>query len=328
MDPAKIFSLNGRLLQAVPDQAGRNLLLRRLESFLTSRRRGRLRLPKYFPREVQRISELPKRWIRTFVYWVKPSTSIDQRLPKHLFDHIARNYPGMVWNSPSETLQHMANVVGTLRLRKTDWPGISRDRWPSTPSMSELLAMSRRGYLVRGLDRTNFAIKNCLTRKALSDNIRLASRVVAYNVVGIRSSCLIPEKFLSWFRYRSGFLILTVRYNMPAGLVRSLLAHWQKCPFNLWLKENCRLKNFLRRHSPTDFIGDDVVSVPDDLSSVASYGTEPEHHYGCLGGPVPTRTEPHGEGNPSPHLSVKPLTAEDFEEMGEEFTEFFNRLPN
>lgn len=323
----EVFNLNGRLLRVLPDQVDRNLLLKRLGSYLTSRRRGKLRLPKYFPQEVRRLSELPKRYLRTFVYWVKPNTSIEQRLPKRVFGHISRNFPGMIWNGPSETLNHMANVVGTLRLRKTDWPGISRYRWPSTPSFSEMLVMSRRGFITHGLDRTCYTVRNCMTRKALSDDIRLATKVVAYNIVGIRSSVEIEEKWLPWFRYSSGILFLTVRHNLPAGLVRSLLSIWKRNPFNLWLKENCLLKNFLRRHTPTDVscVRDVVCSGSEESSENGS--PPPSPYYGCLGPRVPV-PEPLGMGSPNSPIAIAPVTAELLEEMGEEFAELFARLPN
>jgi hypothetical protein len=87
----------------------------------------------------------------------------------------------------------------------------------------------------------------------LSDDIRLASRVVANNIVGIRSSIELPEDFLPWFRYRHGFSILSTRFNIPSGLVRFLLAQWKVRPTNLWLVDHCSLKNFLRKHTAVDF---------------------------------------------------------------------------
>jgi hypothetical protein len=308
LDPKQIFSLNGRLLQVLPDQADRNLLSRRISSYLASRRRGKLRLPARFPREVRQLVDLPKRWLSTHVYWVKPNTSIEQRLNKPLFGSIVRDFPGMIWNSPSSALRHMANTVGTHRLCKTDWPGISRQRWPSTPSFSEMMAMSRRGMVTVGLDTTSYSVKNCLTRKVISDNIRIASRIVAHNIVGVRSCVPVPDKFLSWFRYRNGFLILTVRYSIPSGLVRFLLGQWVRCPFNLWLKENCSFRNFLKRHTPTEFGGVKVSSVVDELESTA--------------------TEPQGVGSPDIFTFTATMDAEMLEEMGEEFADFFARLPD
>jgi hypothetical protein len=92
----------------------------------------------------------------------------------------------------------------------------------------------------------------------MSDDIRLATRVVKANIVGIRSSIEVPEEYLQNFGYRRGFLILTNRYCISAGLTRFLLGQWKKCPFNLWLKENCRLKYYLMRHTPSEMFGEVV----------------------------------------------------------------------
>jgi hypothetical protein len=255
----QVLALDGALLRVLPDIADRNLLLRRIRCFLSSRRRGRLRLPGYFPREVRLLSELTKRQLRDRVFAVRPNTSLEQRLPEYLVRRINREFPGMLWNSPRTVLGHMASIVGMLRLRKIDWPGISRQRWPSTPSFSEMLAMSRRGLVTVGLDKLRFTVRNCITRKQVSDDIRLARKIVTKNIIGIRSSVKVPEGFLPYFRYRNGISFLAVRYNLPAGLIRFLIGHWIKCPFNLWLKENCRFKNFLNRHTPSDFVRE-VVS--------------------------------------------------------------------
>jgi hypothetical protein len=307
-DTTKMFHLRGRLLQVLPDSRDRATLSRRLRGFLVSRRRGRLRLPQHFPREVLQICELTKSQLASFSYWVKPNDCIGQRLPKSLFDGIARNYPGMVWNSPSSVLEHMANVVGTARLRKSDWPGISRQRWPSTPTVSELLMMSRRGYVTTGLDRCNFTVPNCMTTRQVRENPRLATKIVANNIVGIRSSIRIPSKFLPWFRYQKGMLFLAVRYNLPIGLVRFLLSQWIKCPFNLWLKENCRFKTFLKRHTPTDYVREVMGSPELELSSEFS--------------------DPQDLGRVTTDFVIAPMTQSMLEEMGEEFAEFFARLPN
>lgn len=248
-------------MQALPRSGDRIVLFNRIRFFLSDRRRrGRLRLPAYFPREVLRLRELTKRQLASTVYWVKPNTSVSQRLSKTLFDHIRRGFPGILWNSPRKVLEHMANAVGTLRLRKTDWPGISRYRWPSTPTFSEMLAMSRRGYSVHGLDRVRIVVKGHITYKQVQDDLRLATKIVSKNIIGIRSSCTVPAKFLRWFRYRNGFLILSVRYRLPSGLVRFLIAQWLRCPYSLWLKEPCPFKIFLNRHTPTDYVREVVVS--------------------------------------------------------------------
>jgi hypothetical protein len=266
LEPGQVFNLDGALLRVLPDIADRTLLLRRIRNFLSSRRRGRLRLPRYFPREVLLLTELTKRQLRDRVYAVRPNTSIDHRLPKSMVDYISRRFPGMIWNSPSTVLGHLASAVGMTRLRKTDWPGISRQRWPSTPSFSEMLAMSRRGLVTVGLDKCNFAVRNCISRQQVANDICLARKIVSYNIVGIRSSVMLPERFLPYFRVRNGISFLAVRYNIPPGLTRFLLSQWVCNPFNLWLKENCRFKIFLKRHTPSDFVRE--VSFRSDMQGM------------------------------------------------------------
>lgn len=246
--PSKeLFELNGRLLRLLPEQSDRLTLSRRVESYLRSRRRGKFRLPVHFPSEVQAFSKLTKSQLRKVMYWVKPNHGIHCRLNKSTMDHASRYVPGMLWSCPENLSEHCVNTVDVARLCATDWPRITRNQWPSTPSISELLEMSRRGISVPPQDKLPITVDNCARWSDLSNDIRFASKLVAKNIIGIRSSVGIKDEFRPWFRYRNGFLILTVRYNLPAGLVRFLLGQWKVAPFNLWLKEKCRLKIFLRR---------------------------------------------------------------------------------
>jgi hypothetical protein len=85
-----------------------------------------------------------------------------------------------------------------------------------------------------------------VSRRELHENHVLATRIVSNNVVGIRSSVEVPKKFLKYFRYRQNFLILTVNYALPIGLVRFLLGQWCVAPYSLWLRRAVLLKKFLR----------------------------------------------------------------------------------
>jgi hypothetical protein len=126
-----------------------------------------------------------------------------------------------------------------------------------------MMEMTRRGIAVTsGFNyRPDYTVEHCLTRRALSNDIRLASRIVAKQVVGIRSSVEIPEDFLPWFRYRDGWCILSIRHKIPSGLVRFLLAQWKKRPINLWLLDHCSLKKFLRKHTAVDFVKIDAAGT-------------------------------------------------------------------
>lgn len=171
-----------------------------------------------------------------------------------------------------------------------------------------MLEMSRRGVRLHPLDNVNITVIDHITDEQLSNDIRLARKIVRRNVVGVRLSVEIPEKFLDYFRRRHGFLILTTRHGLPAGLVRSLLSIWKTNPYSLWLQENCPLKRYLKRHKPADF----VSSV---VSTEVAHVDEPA-------------SEPQDLGRVT-YTAPREAREEDIaEEFGEEFLEFFRRLPN
>jgi len=161
------------------------------------------------------------------------------------FDFANRVLTRCIWRIPSETTEDCARRVDTLRLASRDWPRNPRSLWPSSPSVGELIAMSRRGITPTGLWKPPQLVVNKPRVQDLSKDLGLATRVISNNVIGLRSTVAVPRKFLPWFRYSRGILFLTVRYCIPAGLVRFLLAQWVTNPFNLWLKVNCRLKYYL-----------------------------------------------------------------------------------
>jgi hypothetical protein len=306
----RIFEISSYLSRLVIDDEGRKLLHRRLRSYAYTHRRGRLRLPSYFPAEVRALSNLTKREVREMLYWVKPSTSLIMPLSKWQYEFVTHHYGGPIWNRLSQRDSHMAHVDGLPRLRKTDAPSCGWNLWPSSPSFSEMLEMCRRGVSLLSVHASpGITVKDCITRKDLSNNIRLARKIVAKNIVGIRSSVEIPEAWLPWFRYRQGFSILSVRWTLPSGLVRFLLAQWKIRHTNLWLVEHCSLKIFLRKHTAVEYGITTLDTVePADTESVYSGSS----------------------GLSRPSTYPFPLITEDefAAEFGEEFLEFFRRLPD
>jgi hypothetical protein len=137
-----------------------------------------------------------------------------------------------------------------------------RAMWPSTPDLFEMMELSRRGYEISGLDRRKITVKHCLSPGLVKDDIRLATRIVKSNIVGVRTEIEVPNKYIRHFRRYQGFLILTTRYAIPSGVVRFLLAQWIKLPTSLWLVENCPFKIFLKRHAYRDFVSVAVVVKP------------------------------------------------------------------
>lgn len=308
-----IFEMNCRLSRCLTVPADRQRLFRTLRIFVTSKRRGRLRLPKHFPTEVRDLENLSKAQIRETMYWLKANTSTAFPLNQRDYRNVTQHSAVPIWNRNSQRDFHMANTVGLRRLGKRDAPRISRALWPSAPSFSEMVEGTRR-QVYNFYSGTKYGMRytatNCITRQALSDDIRLASGIVANNIIGIRSSVRLPEEFLPWFRHRHGFSILSTRYKIPSGLVRFLLAQWKVCPTNLWLVEHCPLKIFLRRHTADDFVKHKVatVVVPSIQESVSD---------GCsgMGSPSP---------EPPPILTLEEVRAE----LGDEFAELFSRLPD
>lgn len=312
-----MFDISSALRKLLVSEADRLNLLHRVGSYLRGKRPGKLRLPAYFPPEVRALRELSKRQLANVVYWVKPDTSVTHRSPKSMEDFAKQVIPGGIWNRQSHCDSHMANRARCHRLSKTKMPRHARTLWPSTPSVSELLEMSRRGRSVRGLEPTpSWTVPNCLTRSQVSDDIRLASRIVSQQIVGIRSAVKVQEEFLPYFRYRHGFLILTVRYKIPSGLVRFLLSQWIRFPHNLWIVENRRFRSYLKCHSALEFGVDRWVTPP--IPAPRGRRVEPPMESmessprGLSGTPVMIAT-----------LDVATIAAE----MGVEFAELYASLP-
>jgi hypothetical protein len=308
-----IFEMNCRLTRCITAPADRKLLFRTLRNYVTSKRRGSLRLPKHFPAQVRDLMKLSKTQIREQMYWLKANTSTAFPLNQRNYAFVTQLSAVPIWNRGSQGDFHTANAVGLARLGKRDAPRSAKRLWPSAPSFSEMLEGVRRNvYNCSSSTKygIRFRAKSSITKQDLSNDIRLATRIVSNNVVGIRSSVRIPEEFLLWFRHRHGFSILSVRSRLPSGLVRFLLAQWVICPTNLWLVEHCPLKIFLRRHSADDF----------GVTPVATEGpTSPS---------VSMEDVVSWTGSPTPEapavLSLQEIEAE----LGGEFAEFFSRLPD
>jgi hypothetical protein len=86
-----------------------------------------------------------------------------------------------------------------------------------------------------------------VSRREVSENLLLATKIVSNYVVGIRSTTEVPGKFLKFFRYSQNFLILVNTWSLPIGLVRFLLAQWCQKPFSLWLRRSVTFKKFLKK---------------------------------------------------------------------------------
>lgn len=265
-----ILDVDGAILRALPAYRDRKILYSRLNQYLNGPRRGRLRLPANFPPEVRRLSDMSKAHIRRSQFWVKPKTEFFHRLPRSAEKYLRQMAPGKIWTSMGNVPIQKANSVAVKRLNKSYVPRVSRSSWPSCPSFSEMMYMSRSGIGNPVHDNfRNLKVRNHLVPRDIHDNRDLATRIVRRQIVGIRYEMEVPRKFLKYFRYRDGFLILSVRHCLPIGLVRFLLSQWITCFTSLWLVEPVRFKIFLKRHVSSDFVRKpvrvDTVSDCDDL---------------------------------------------------------------
>jgi hypothetical protein len=159
---------------------------------------------------------------------------------------------GSVWTGASDNAIHRSQRLSVKPMKSSDWPSDPLGpSWPSFPTIPEWLEMLRRG--IDPFERQELKIPEGssgytrTSRRELQSNSALATLIVLNVIVGIRSSTEIPGKFLKYFRYGHGFLILVCRAALPIGLVRFLLGRWCVAPYSLWLRRQCTLKQYLRK---------------------------------------------------------------------------------
>lgn len=239
-----IFGLSHTLRNIIPER-DRLFVYGRIRSYLFNRRRGNLKLPTRFGHVLQLFVGLSKTQIRDMAFEVSPHNCHRFSLSRREMDYCKQQSAVTIWNPPRKVSWGEALEVERYRLPITKWPRIAGDSWPSTPTFGEMLVKTRSGKSCTGFSKPD-TIENGIRRSDMND-IRIATWVVSNNIIGVRAHPnQIPRKFLPWFRYCRGILFLTVRYSIPAGLVRKLLAVWKTNPKSLWLLDNCCLKYYLR----------------------------------------------------------------------------------
>lgn len=143
---------------------------------------------------------------------------------------------------------HRRNVSETIRLDPGSRPHLKRERrplWPSSPTLTEWLEMTRHGASPCDEGRPAGTTVR-VSRRVQMQSISLTKRIVSNHIIGVRSDVEVPQKFLGYFRYREGFLFLTAPYSLPSGLARFLVSTWVRDPHSLWLKWFGTLKQYLR----------------------------------------------------------------------------------
>jgi hypothetical protein len=159
---------------------------------------------------------------------------------------------GTVWTGACDNAVHRSQRLRVKPLNSLEWPSDPLGpSWPSFPSIPEWMEMLRRGIdpFERPELKTPLGISGYtrVPRDELRSNYVLATRIVSNVIVGVRSSTEVPGKYLKYFRYGHGFLILACTHALPIGLVRFLLGRWCVSPYSLWLRRQCTLKQYLRK---------------------------------------------------------------------------------
>jgi len=156
-----------------------------------------------------------------------------------------------LWTGSCDNAIHRDQRFLAKPLKPKDWPkDLLGYSWPSTPSIPEWMEMLRKGIIPSERpiyqNRAGETGFTSVTQKQVRENLSLATRIVANNVVGIRSSVKVPEKLLRYFRYRQNFLILICSWKIPLALVRFLISQWIQAPYSLWLRTAVPFKKFLK----------------------------------------------------------------------------------
>lgn len=251
----EIFELGSQFLRPLTAETDRRLLRHRIAQKLSGARRGRLRLPLHFPSEVRKLTELTTSQLRKTVYAFRADDSTGNTVDHCVVDFARRVVPdGRLRTVRGDNAVHVrqSNMVHPCKI--SDWPRLgTRPAWPSSPTIKESLVMARKGLVAPPLQIGVMPAKRRITLSEVKSNADLRARIIATNVVGIRSDVKVPDKYLGYFRYRWSMLLLTCSYHMPIGLVRFLTGQWIRCPHNLWLQDKTSFKNFLKKTDRTRF---------------------------------------------------------------------------
>lgn len=212
---------------------------------LSGVRRGKVKFPSRFPLEIHGLSDIGKSNVEKAIY--VNVNRIYSSADSGLYNFVRQVLPGgQVSTVNGKVSDHMANAFKVKSLPAKDWPRlVTRSAWPSSPTVSELLMMMRRGISPLPFEK-GFRVLNPVTLGDVKKDHLLATQIVLSQIVGIRSTVKIPEKFLPYFRYRWNFLILSTPWKIPIGLVRFLIALWKTNPSVVWLRHKMFFKYYLK----------------------------------------------------------------------------------
>jgi hypothetical protein len=161
------------------------------------------------------------------------------------------------------TMQSQRRAVA--KLPKRSWPTDPRDGrplWPSYPTISESWESYLRNREIPDSTLRVTYLTGKVTLRQVRDNSELAYRIVRHNICGVRADVLVPAKWLVYFKYRWGFLILTKTRKIPIGLTRFLLSLWKRNRLQLLQFKAVPLRTFLSWCVPSRFITETAHKCP------------------------------------------------------------------
>lgn len=250
---SKIFNRRWPFRYRCRSEGERIFLNGRIDTYLYSRRKGNFKLPAQFRELESEISKLTRSELRKLLLPKVDNRVLDCEFNESTIEWSEALLPGTIWRAPRQSLDACHRRVDTHRLSKRDVPRDTRSLWPSFPTISEMVEMSRCGQTASGIWNPRIRVPNSITVQQARASRVIATRMIQRNVVGIRSTVPVPRQFLPWFRHRWGILFLSVRHDIPIGLVRFLTSQWIRFPFSLWLNVPCRYKYYLKLHDRADF---------------------------------------------------------------------------
>jgi len=152
-------------------------------------------------------------------------------------------------------LARQSREVGKLPRRS--WPTDQRSGrplWPSYPTISESWEAYWRNQDNPDSSLVVSYLSSPVQLKQVRDNPKLAEKVVRHNICGVRADVSVPGKYLHYFKYRWGFLILRPKTHLSIGVVRFLLSQWKRDRRELLQFKALPLRIFLRECVPSQFI--------------------------------------------------------------------------
>lgn len=150
-------------------------------------------------------------------------------------------------------------AASVTKLKLSEWPSASDGQsWPNYPTLNESWIMMRRAKspIHHSVSLEDLGFTTTFKRRSRQVLPGMAAALITKNVIGVRADIEVPKKFLGYFRYRWGFLILN-RYkrSLPPGLVKHLAKLWKEDISGMFLKYPLRYNDALRRMpSSTNFV--------------------------------------------------------------------------